>query len=340
MLEALRSGDGWSDPRAFADGLIALLGPEARRATPGLREGVREVIASAGRRELESFLTRLRSTGESWGYHAPHPLARALSHQVIRAMLEEGSGVANAAALGSATGRPVIFVANHLSFVDANVFELLLSDAGYSELAERLAVVAGPKVFTTPLRRVASLCFGTIKTPQSSSIASGEAVMSPREVARTASRTLRVARERLEASAALLVFLEGTRSRTGGMQRALAGVARYLDRADALVVPFGQTGSDRLTPIDSNERFQRARVVARIGTPLEAVDLVERCSRKRALVMDTLGFLIADCLPVEHRGVYAGNDPRLSESRWIATLLSRRSPETDEGRLQDRRGGE
>jgi 1-acyl-sn-glycerol-3-phosphate acyltransferase len=332
MVEAPEAGDSWEDPRAFADGLLALLGPEAQQAAPGLAEGVRELLASARRRDLASFFTRIRSTGESWGYHSSHPLGRALSHLVIRALLEHGSRTEDATALEASHGRPVIFVGNHLSFVDANVFEFLLCDAGYAELAERLVVVAGPKVFTHPLRRVASLCFGTIKTPQSSSIASGEAVMSARDVARTASRTLRTARERVAAGAALLVFVEGTRSRSGTLQRALAGVARYFDRADALVLPFGQQGTERLTPIDASERFQRARVVARIGTPVEAADLVEACSHRRALIMDALGFLIADCLPAESRGVYSGSDARLAAAREIASLIAPRAGSGSDGR--------
>ena len=39
----------------------------------------------------------------------------------------------------------------------------------------------------------------------------------------------------------LLVFSEGSRSRTGGMQRALAAVARYLEEPFARVVPFDKT---------------------------------------------------------------------------------------------------
>jgi 1-acyl-sn-glycerol-3-phosphate acyltransferase len=313
----------WSDPGTFAEGLLALLGPEAQHRTPGLLEDVREIVAAAGPHEMERLFERIRDTGESWGYHAAHPVARAVSRLVMRSMLDAGSEVVHAEALAAASGRPAILVGNHLSFADANVLEFLIAEAGGPELAERLVVVAGPKVFTTPLRRLASLSFGTIKTPQSAALASGEAVMSAREVARTASRTLRVARERVAGGGALLVFVEGTRSRTGAMQRALAGVARYLDPAEAVVIPFGLTGSERLTPIDSNEQFQRARVAIRIGPPVEATDLVERCARRRALIMDTLGFMIADCLPPEMRGVYGGADGRLADARRLSAELSR-----------------
>ena len=63
-------------------------------------------------------------------------------------------------------------------------------DAGYAEVANGLTVLAGPKVFAKPIRRMASLCFGAIKMPQSQSTASGEAVMPRREVARLAQETL------------------------------------------------------------------------------------------------------------------------------------------------------
>ena len=95
-----------------------------------------------------------------------------------------------ASALDFARSQPVFFIANHLSYIDANVIDALLVDAGYAEVANGLTVLAGPKVFALPIRRMASLCFGAIKMPQSQSTASGEAVMPRREVARLALATL------------------------------------------------------------------------------------------------------------------------------------------------------
>jgi 1-acyl-sn-glycerol-3-phosphate acyltransferase len=312
-----------SEERAtWAGRLLELLGPQVR-TTPGLADAVRELLLGASQAEAEELLARLASTGKGWDFHEPQSLARRLSRVVVGGMLDPGSGLAGSERLERTAGRRVVLVGNHLSFVDANVFEYFLAETGFETLGERLAVVVGPKVFSTPLRRIASLCFGTLKTPQSSSIASGEAVMSPREVARTAAETMQIARSRLESGSALLLFVEGTRSRSGAMQRALAGIARYLDRSDALVVPFGLWGSERLIPLDSAEQFHRARVRGRIGTPVEASELLERCNRRRALVMDTLGFLIAACLPAGNRGVYsalrAGRVEGLEQARKLAS---------------------
>ena len=118
--------------------------------------------------------------------------------------------------------QPVVIFANHLSYSDANLLEILLQRFGGAPLADRLTVIAGPKVYSSMKRRFSSLCFGTIKTPQSSALSTEDAVMNAREVARAARLSIDIAHERLGVGDALLVFGEGTRSRSSGMQHAAA----------------------------------------------------------------------------------------------------------------------
>ena len=73
--------------------------------------------------------------------------------------------------------------------------------------------------------------------------------MPPRDVARAARRSIEIARERLRQGAVLLVFSEGTRSRTGGMQRMLVGATRYIEEPDTWVLPMGIAGTDALFPV-------------------------------------------------------------------------------------------
>ena len=206
-------------------------------------------------------------------------------------------------------GKPLVIFANHLSYSDANVMDVLLQKVGATQLADRMTVIAGPKVYSNVRRRFSSLCFGTVKVPQSSTRSTEEAVMSSREIARAARRSIQVAQDRLRLGEALLVFPEGTRSRSGRMQRLLPGAARYLEFPDTWVLPVGLAGTERLFPIGV-ESLSPVRITMRIGRPVPASVLYEGASGNRRLIVDYLGMAIAELLAPEYRGVYGDDAPR------------------------------
>ena len=127
--------------------------------------------------------------------------------------------------------------------------------------------------------------------------------MNAREVADAARRSIRAAKERLRLGEALLVFAEGTRSRTGQLQRLLSGVARYLEPPNTWVLPIGLAGTEKLFPI-GEDSVNAVAVALRIGRPVQASALVGLGKGNRRVVMDAVGLAIADLLPVEYRGVY------------------------------------
>src|SRR5260221_258261 len=175
--------------------------------------------------------------------------------------------------------------------------------SGRDTLTSRLTAIAGPKVFTSRERRFSSLCFGTIKVPQSADVSSGEAQLNVREVARAARQAIDVALGRLAAGDALLLFGEGTRSRSASLQPMLAGVARYLDATGTLVVPIGLTGPEFLFPV-GDATVHPTRVVMRIGAPMRADDLFARAGGNRRVVMDAIGLAIAELLAPAYPGGY------------------------------------
>lgn len=268
-----------------------------------VRECVERAIDESGPDAIDALSSRLLLAGSDWAYYPPDPLARRIHHALAPRVLRPEPVVRGAHHLEAVRGKPLVVFANHLSYSDANVVEVLLRNVGATCVADRLTAIAGPKVYSNVARRFSSLCFGTIKVPQSSERSSEEAVMHPRDVARAARRAIEIAHERLSLGEALLIFAEGSRSRTAQMQQFLSGTARYLDTPGAWVLPAGLTGTEKLFPIDG-AALHSVPVTLTIGRPMPASDLRDRFPRDRQSMMDHIGGLVAELLPAEYRGVY------------------------------------
>lgn len=267
-----------------------------------IRRALGAEIDAAGPEALRQLNRRLAVAGNDWDFYPHDPLTRRIHHLLADRVLEPESVLHGVEHIAAAAGGPIVIFSNHLSYSDANLLEVLLHRAG-QPMAEHLTVIAGPKVYSSLTRRFSSLCFGTIKTPQSSGLSSEDAVMNPREVARAARKSIEAAHARLLAGDALLVFAEGTRSRTNGMQQLLTGVTRYLELPDTRILPVGLVGSEALFPI-GDETVHSVQVVGRVGPPIVAAQLESESGGDRRVMMDTVGTAIAALLPPEYRGVY------------------------------------
>lgn len=290
------------DRHALVSTILAFLPKQHLLAPNDIRLVLEREIDRAGPAALVALRTRL--TAESgWDYYERDPLAQSIHRLLADRFLAPGSELRDAHHLEAIAGVPVVIVANHLSYADANAIEVLLHAGGGAEVANRLTAGAGPKVYSDRRRRFSSLCFGTIKVPQSVEVSSDEAVMSPREVARAARRALEAASARLDAGDALLIFGEGTRSRTAALQPMLTGVGRYLERPDTWVLPAGVTGTEALFPVD-DATVRPACVTLTLGRPIRTDALITESRGGRRLMVDTVGLAIAELLPDPYRGVY------------------------------------
>lgn len=305
--------------------LIATVTAFLSRQDEPTRAAIQALLAremhDAGDAAVATLCARLADAGSDWHHYPADPLARRVHETVAEVILSDDSQLTGLAHAEAVAGRPAIICANHLSYADANLLQILLHRAGGDALGKRLTVMAGPKVYSDLKRRFSSLCFATIKTPQSATLSSEDAVMTSRDVARAARKAIELAHERIRLGEALLVFGEGTRSRTRAMQQMLAGVARYLEVPGALVLPAGITGTERLFPIAA-ETVEPVRVTVRLGPPIAAEALLQHAARDRRLTMDVVGLAIARLLPPDYRGVYAGAAGDLGRAAGILDSLS------------------
>lgn len=119
----------------------------------------------------------------------------------------------------------------------------------------------------------------------------------------------------LDGGGALAIAPEGTRTKTGGLQRAKPGVAYIAQRADALIVPVAHWGVER---IREWRPFRRPECHIVIGKPFRLPKESGRVTTERLQEMaDRVMIQIGQHLPVSYRGVYA---------EQIAAYLAVQSP--------------
>ncbi|MFM9329306.1 lysophospholipid acyltransferase family protein [Paenibacillus mesotrionivorans] len=183
---------------------------------------------------------------------------------------------------------PVIFICNHLSNSDALVLDKVLKQIDPT-------FVAGEKLSNNA---VTGLGLNVIKTT----------TIKPNTADKEGlTNMIRLIKQ----GESLLIFPEGTRSRTGSLIEAKKGVLLVARMTGAPIVPIGLCGTEKLLPINLNgdmrtERFYPAEVFISIGQPFELP--------RRAPEQDKKGYddstihmmmrKIAAILPEEYRGVY------------------------------------
>jgi len=146
---------------------------------------------------------------------------------------------------------PVIFAANHLSFIDSFVIPLVAQ--------RQVAFLAKSEYFhgRSPRQRLVGAVLGALGH-----------VPVERGKGRASLAALDVATEVLEAGGAFGIYPEGTRSLDGRLHRGHTGVAQLTLTTGAPVVPVALIGTDRMMPVGA--RLPRRRpVTIRFGTPLD-----------------------------------------------------------------------
>lgn len=184
---------------------------------------------------------------------------------------------------------PFLFICNHLSNSDGLVLNKILKEK-YDPY-----FVAGVKLTDDPITNAGTKMVKNI--PVRPNTADKEAITAMVKA--------------LKAGENVLIFPEGTRSRTGAMIEGKKGILLLARMTKAKVIPIGMSGTDKLLPIDESgnmgsETWHESDVVVKFGQPV-VLTKKEKDEEKHLYddkCMNTLMKSIAELLPERYRGVY------------------------------------
>lgn len=182
-----------------------------------------------------------------------------------------------------------IFICNHLSNSDGLVLDKTLKEK------HDPTFVAGVKLSDDPVTSLGTKIVKHIGVKPNS--ADKEAITSMIKI--------------LKDGENLLIFPEGTRSRTGAMIEGKKGILLIARASKATIVPISLSGTEKLLPINkagdmAKEKWNEADVYINIGDPVRLPirkkgelksDYDDRC-------LDFIMRSIANGLPEQYRGVY------------------------------------
>lgn len=205
-------------------------------------------------------------------------------------------------------GKKIVFMSNHLSYADQPVFDQALKRNGFGEIANKVIALQGLKIERNLLRRFLISSSNTIRIwPPTIHPADEKEKNKKFAMDRQA---LEYAKLNLNNGYHLLIFPEGTRSKTKKLQRGEPGVTHFLTLSkDTFVVPVGICGTEKILPIGRSIPLPKSSSVT-FGEPIIVSQLVSQFGHlpkdeKRREMIDFIMKKIAGCLLQQYRGVYS-----------------------------------
>lgn len=182
-----------------------------------------------------------------------------------------------------------IFICNHLSNSDGFILERVLKEK-YDP-----TFVAGVKLSNDPVTNLGTKIVKNISIKPNT--ADKEALTNMIKIVKGGEN--------------LVIFPEGTRSRTGSMIEGKKGIVLVAKMSRAKIVPISMWGTEELLPINldgdmAKEKWNNATVSVKIGKPIElpAKDKEESKHEYDEKCLNYVMKAIADGLPEKYRGIY------------------------------------
>lgn len=184
---------------------------------------------------------------------------------------------------------PVIFICNHLSNADGLILDKILKEK-YDP-----TFVAGIKLTNDPVTKLGTMMVKNVGIKPNS--ADKEAITKIVKLVRGGEN--------------IMIFPEGTRSRTGAMIEGKKGVLLIARLTKATIIPIGMTGTEILLPINKDgdmggEKFNYSDVNIKFGEPI-SLPAKEKDEDRHVYddrCMEYIMKSIANLLPEKYRGIY------------------------------------
>lgn len=184
--------------------------------------------------------------------------------------------------------KPVIFVCNHLSNSDALILDKVLKN-------HDVTYVAGVKLTQNATTNIGVKLVKTTTLKPNSADKEG------------LTRIIHILKEKNN----ILIFPEGTRSRTKNMIQAKKGLLLIAKITKAPIIPIGICGTEKFMPINDSgdmaaEHFYPSKVVVKIGKQMEvpAKNEGEEKLAYEERALSTVMKAVAELIPESYRGVY------------------------------------
>lgn len=184
---------------------------------------------------------------------------------------------------------PIMFVCNHLSNSDGLILSRTLKEK-YDPY-----FVASVKLGSDPVTKMGAKLVKHISIKPNS--ADKEAI----------SRIIHT----VKSGENLLIFPEGTRSRTGALVEGKKGIILMVKATKATIVPIGLSGTDKLLPVNKEgnmglETWNHSKVNINFGEPVKLPSKLKEETRHEYddRCISTIMKAIAALIPESYRGVY------------------------------------